>query len=190
MDKFTDEEVEQIEKDRLSEKREKKRKPYAEGSSGGLKFVSRDILNEEATEETAWIDPGDPVGNYWEYSQSTGVMTRVDGVTGKRKEIAEGYAGKGEGLNNPDMQYIEGVGPIPQGKWSIGKLRDGGKKGPHVMDLLPKSGTAVQGRHSFMIHGDSRKCDYSASEGCIVLSPMNVRKQIGNSGIPELRVVP
>lgn len=187
MDKFTDEEVEQIEKDYPQSKRED---TYTDGSSGGLRFISRDILDEEDEEEVEWIDPGDPQENYWEYSQSTGVMTRVDGVTGKRTDVAEGYAGKGEGLNNPEMQGVMDVGPIPQGKWSIGNPRDGGEKGPVVMDLLPKPGTDTHGRHSFLIHGDNRKCNYSASEGCIVLSPSDIRRQIGSSGMDELRVVP
>jgi hypothetical protein len=49
----------------------------------------------------------------WIYSQTTGLMTH-NGV-----ESGVGYSGHGDGLNNPAMQDVEGVGPCPQGIYSI-----------------------------------------------------------------------
>ena len=160
------------------------------GGTGGLKFISRDGLYEKTDQDDLWVDPGDPQENFWEYSQSGRKLTRVDGVTGKRTLVDDkGYSGVGGGLNNPDMQYVKDVGPIPQGKWQIGEPRNGGSKGPYVMDLTPDEETDTKGRCDFLIHGDNSKGDFSASEGCIVLG-RGIREQIGKSGIDELRVIP
>lgn len=99
----------------------------------------------------------------WTYEQSTGKLYK-DGVL-----RGFGYSGRKEGLNNPEMQAEKGIGPIPQGKWRIGRFfNDPGGKGPIVAHLAPQ-GFDPLGRSGFMIHGDNLLGDNSASEGCIIL---------------------
>jgi hypothetical protein len=86
------------------------------------------------------------------------------------------------GLNNPAEQSVEGVGPIPQGEWTIGSFFDDlGGKGPMVAHVTPASSTEAFGREGIMIHGDNGAADHTASEGCIIL-PRLLREQIMSSG--------
>jgi type VI secretion system (T6SS) effector TldE1-like protein len=110
----------------------------------------------------------------WTYSQSAGTLTR-EGAT-----IAIGYSGHGDGKNNPAMQQIPNVGPIPQGRYSIGDPRDSEKVGPYALPLTPSDGTDTFGRSAFMIHGDSIVHPGTASEGCIILL-RDARHQVGES---------
>lgn len=120
----------------------------------------------------------------WKYSQSTGDLTGLGGA-----RVARGYSGHGSGLNNPAMEQIEGVGPIPHGEWIIGEFFDDrGGKGPMVARLIATPGTETFGRSGFMIHGDNSKRDFSASEGCIVL-PHVTRATVMASGDRTLMVV-
>lgn len=109
----------------------------------------------------------------WKYSQSTGKLINPSGSL-----VGIGYSGRGEGLNNPAMQNVLDVGPIPQGRWTIGAFfNDPGGKGPLVGRLLPLQGTETFGRSGFMLHGDNEAMNHTASEGCIVLARIN-REQI------------
>jgi hypothetical protein len=65
----------------------------------------------------------DPTGLCWIYSQSTGRLTKVDDYhSGTTTYFAgEGYAGFGVGLNNPEAQDVENIGPLPQGSYTIGR---------------------------------------------------------------------
>ncbi|MPW09303.1 hypothetical protein GCT19_27215 [Paraburkholderia sp. CNPSo 3155] len=45
----------------------------------------------------------------WTHSQSSGTLSR-DGSL-----VARGYSGHGAGKNNPVMQAVRSVGPIPEG---------------------------------------------------------------------------
>lgn len=130
----------------------------------------------------------DPLGLYWEYSQSTGQMTYVDNQTGARTNVGTGYSGHGEGLNNPNMQNVPYVGPIPQGTYDIGQAYRHENFGPVTMNLEPRPETNTFNRGGFLIHGDNAQRNRSASRGCIIL-PRNIRIQINNSGDRELRVV-
>jgi len=118
----------------------------------------------------------------WTWSQSEGKLYR-DG-----NWVADGYAGHGDGVNNPDMQNVEMVGPLPQGRYTIGSLRkDGRHMGPFVMFLDPAPENEMYGRSAFYIHGDNGKGDNSASNGCIIL-PRAVRFLISESGDNQLEV--
>lgn len=117
----------------------------------------------------------------WEYSQGTGEL-KFNGSL-----VATGYAGKDKGKNNPNMESVPFVGPIPRGKYIIGKPRDTVKRGPHVLDLSPTGHNAL-GRTEFLIHGDSIKNPGRASEGCIIM-PRAVREKIAASNINILTVV-
>jgi len=124
---------------------------------------------------------------YWQYSQSTGVISNVNSETGVTINVGAGYSGNGAGLNNPDMQKEPFIGPIPQGIYSIGKATT--TKGPLTLPLTPKQGTNTYGRDAFRIHGDNIRRNQSASEGCIITG-RNVRNQINHSQYRELRVIP
>ncbi|WP_084084416.1 RHS repeat-associated core domain-containing protein [Cupriavidus sp. USMAA2-4] len=134
----------------------------------------------------------DPFGLDWVYSQSTGQLTHVDS-NGNSTNVGNGYAGHGEGVNNPDMQSATNVGPIPQGTYSIGQQQNNttgsGTNLPGSMRLTPDPSNTMYGRGGFLIHGDNSRGDRSASEGCIIMN-RGVRNQIGGSGDNVLRVTP
>lgn len=130
----------------------------------------------------------DPTGLYWEYSQSSGHLTYVDNQTGKRTPAGTCYSGKGPGLNNPAMQNVPKVGPIPQGAWNIGPAYRHPILGPTTMNLVPKKETNTFGRTAFRMHGDNAQRNKSASEGCIV-APQCVRKKVSTSDDRDLKVV-
>lgn len=115
----------------------------------------------------------------WRYHQGTGRLER-GGVT-----VATGYSGAGNGRNNPGMESMQSIGPIPRGNYRIETPRDSAQTGPHVMPLTPVGHNAL-GRTSFQIHGDNATND--ASTGCIIL-PRSVRDTISLSGDNELEVV-
>jgi hypothetical protein len=103
------------------------------------------------------------------YKQSTGQLFRPDGSI-----RGTGYAGRGEGKNNPAMENIEGTGPLPQGYYTAQEPRDDPKVGVYAMPLDPSSLNEMFGRSAFFMHGDSAEHPGEASEGCIVM-PKDVR---------------
>ncbi len=136
-------------------------------------------------EETKEHEP--PTGQInafaWTYAQTTGELQQ-DG-----KPVATGYSGSGAGKNNPDMQHIHDVGPIPQGDWTIvGPPVSTAKHGPYVLKLQPAAGTPTFGRDGFLMHGDSKESPGCGSQGCVVM-PRGVREQVWNSGDADLKVV-
>ena len=127
----------------------------------------------------------------WTYFQATGRFEH-DGVY-----ITTGYSGwddgdnipePGEGKNNPDMQAVRNIGPIPVGQYTIGPAYQHETKGPIVMRLTPKEGTDTLGRSGFLVHGDSLRAPGTASHGCIILN-RTVRTQIAASTDRDLEVV-
>jgi hypothetical protein len=120
----------------------------------------------------------------WTYAQSTGALLQ------NGAQFATGYSGADDGRNNPEMQAIHNVGPIPQGAWTIvGPPTNTPDHGPYVLRLVPADGTKTFGRRGFLMHGDSIESPGCASHGCIIM-PRNVREQVWNSGDTELEVVP
>ena len=118
----------------------------------------------------------------WTYSQSTGELDR-DGA-----RVGAGYSGHGAGLNNPVMQNVADVGPIPQGEWTIGPPRNPPDHlGPLALPLTHVSGDEF-GRSAFFIHGDNAQLNHSASDGCIILV-RELRQEIVDSGDSDLQVV-
>lgn len=116
----------------------------------------------------------------WAYSQKSGELSRNGGVVGL------GYSGHLEGLNNPDMETVHDVGPLPAGNWTMLTIRgeDGlpcdyeGKRAP-VIRLTPNPGTNTYGRSGFLCHGDliGHEGEHAASLGCMI-QPKYVREQI------------
>ena len=77
------------------------------------------------------------------------------------------YSGKfGPARNNPNAEAEPNRGPIPRGRWMMGKPYDSARVGPLCIPLLPAAETSTFGRSAFLIHGDNAAGD--ASEGCIV----------------------
>jgi len=124
----------------------------------------------------------------WHYDQSSGELSR-DG-----KLISRGYSGNGRGKNNPALEGVPGIGPIPAGRYKIGKPYDSQNVGPFAMPLDAvdaKPGDDVEartGRGAFRVHGDSIKAPGTASKGCIIL-PRTIREAIWKSGDRDLEVV-
>lgn len=116
----------------------------------------------------------------WSYSQKTGELARNGGVVGI------GYSGHLQGLNNPELETIHDVGPIPAGTWSMAIIKgeDGlpcdyeNKRAP-VIRLEPNPGTDTFGRAGFLCHGDliEHEGEEVASLGCMV-QPKYVRQQM------------
>ena len=119
----------------------------------------------------------------WTYAQKTGDLL----LNGKR--VGTGYSGFDNGKNNPSMQAMADVGPIPQGEWTIvGPPINTSSHGPFVLRLEPVDGTNL-GRSGFLMHGDSIEHPGTASHGCIIM-PRNIREQVWQSGDTALQVVP
>jgi len=120
----------------------------------------------------------------WTYAQKTGDLLRDGNV------VATGYSGFDNGKNNPDMQAVHDVGPIPQGDWTIvGPPVNTATHGPYVLTLTPAQGTNTFGRRGFLMHGDAVNAPGTASKGCIIM-PRTAREQVWNSGDTDLEVVP
>ncbi len=117
----------------------------------------------------------------WKYDQSSGELMYNGSL------IGTGYAGKGIGKNNPAMQHVKYVGPIPVGEYSIGhSYKSSTGLGSIVMDLNPNGHNAL-GRTLFRIHGDNSTG--TASEGCIIM-PRKVRTLMSTTQDRILEVTP
>lgn len=140
----------------------------------------------------------------WIYQQSTANLYHQpsDALGGGPPQlISRGgpsqYAGQNDGLNNPNNQNVVGRlggngGPPPQGTYSIGPQQDNqtndGRTLRASIRLTPDPATEMFRRAGFIIHGDNRNGDQSASEGGPII-PLNIRNQIGRSNDKVFRVV-
>ena len=111
----------------------------------------------------------------WIYSQSSGNLWDDRGLM-----IATGYSGCGEGLNNPALEAVKNVGPIPRGMWVITSLYDSKKVGPYAIVLEPSGHNALE-RDYFRMHGDNRHMNKTASKGCTIF-PRPIRGKVWDSG--------
>lgn len=116
----------------------------------------------------------------WTYKQSTGEMTSPSG------EVCQGYSGHGIGRNNPKLQNVPRIGPIPRGTYTIGNAYDDPHLGHCVMHLDPLPDTDTLGRSLFRIHGNNAKND--ASEGCVIMGKL-VRTAISINPDKTLTVI-
>jgi hypothetical protein len=102
----------------------------------------------------------------FEFNPKTGVMTQ----NGEPLENGDKcYSGTGDGRNNPSMEDVPNVGPIPRGRYRIGMAYDDAHLGPCVMHLDPLPGTNDFNRSAFRIHGNNASND--ASHGCVICGP-------------------
>lgn len=118
----------------------------------------------------------------WTYKITSGAVVNPDSV-----QTGFGYAGHGEGLNNPAMVSTPDVGPLPSGKYKISPAHDDPHVGKFAMRLTPDPANEMYGRAGFFIHGDNPKLNHSASDGCIILV-LAIRKTIATSNDDELNV--
>lgn len=118
----------------------------------------------------------------WRYEQASGNLSR-DGIF-----LCRGYAGHGVGKNNPDMQTVHDVGPIPRGRWRMTAMLDTPEHGPRVIRLRAEEGTVTFGRDGFLIHGDSIAAPGEASHGCIIIGRIQ-REQVWRTQDTALEVV-
>lgn len=97
-----------------------------------------------------------------------------------------GYSGFGKYKDKPIYEHLKNKGPIPKGRYTIGKPFNSTKTGPYVLPLKPY-GHSAHGRTSFQIHGDKRGDLGNASTGCIIFS-RTFREQIASSNDNILKV--
>lgn len=124
----------------------------------------------------------------WKWDQSEGKLYH------NGKFVSAGYSGKGRGKNNPAMQGVAGIGPLPAGQYKLTQIYDSANVGPRTIRLEPIDSNFGDDRHegtgrgAFRVHGDSIKAPGTASKGCIVL-PKAVRLAMWASGDRDLTVV-
>jgi len=124
----------------------------------------------------------------WTYVQRTGELLH-DGT-----HEAFGYSGYDnpdtaqDGKNNPDLQSVREIGPIPVGSYVIQSPEDTVTHGPFVLPLVPNPDNQMFGRSCFLIHGDSVLKPGTASRGCIILA-REIRNDISLSADSRLEVV-
>lgn len=113
----------------------------------------------------------------------------IDGATFVNTTFeGHGYSGHGDGRNNPDMENVPNVGPIPRGKYSLELCNpeEHPRLAAPVFRLHPMPGTNVFNRSGFLIHGDNKIHD--ASEGCIIQGA-SFRHMVEDSDERELEVI-
>lgn len=100
----------------------------------------------------------------WTFKRAAGQLISPTG------QVFPAYSGHGEGVNNPTLERVKDVGPLPAGVWIIGELIDTTEHGPDARTLTPDTGTNVYGRSGFLAHGDEVKHpgQHLASLGCLI----------------------
>jgi hypothetical protein len=124
----------------------------------------------------------------WEYEQATGRLIDPMGLL-----VATGYAGGNcginpEGVNNPSMQGVRSVGPLPVGLYTLGEPVPQSHLGPFAIPLIPDAENDMLGRGDFYMHGDRTNAPGCASEGCIIM-PRAVRNKVWASEDHTLKVI-
>jgi hypothetical protein len=118
----------------------------------------------------------------WTWLSRFGILCGPSGLV-----IAVGYSGHAAGLNNPALQNVVDVGPLPEGDFAIGDPVDGTHLGDGAMPLAALPGTDTHGRSELWLHQDNVQHNESASEGCGIL-PLSALKAIAASPDRTLHV--
>lgn len=103
---------------------------------------------------------------YWGCFATTNPETSPSG-----KEIGFigfGYSGHEANLNDIHKQNLEGIGPLPSGRYIIDLVYDDVKRGSYTCRLKPDLLNNMYGRSGFLIHGDTMAQAHAASDGCII----------------------
>lgn len=119
----------------------------------------------------------------WTYEQLTGKLINDSGEV-----IGIGYAGKGEGKNNPAMQSVKDVGPLPCGMYAIHPPTNDNHVGYYALPLVPFKEDEMFGRSAFFIHGDNPAHIGQSSDGCIIMA-RSVREEVWKSNDRILQVI-
>ena len=124
----------------------------------------------------------------WTFEISTGKL-----YDSKGNCVATGYAGGGLGKDpqakdNPDDEALKGIGPLPEGLYTLAKPVPKSQLGPFAIPLLPDPANQMYGRSGFYCHGDSIENPGCASEGCVIM-PRAIREAMWKSNDHELQVV-
>jgi len=124
----------------------------------------------------------------WTYSQDDGRLYDKDGL-----HVATGYAGGNggkhpEGVNNPGMQNVKMIGPLPAGIYTFGEVVLKSHLGAYAIPLIPDPMNEMFGRSAFYCHGDTIELNQSASDGCIIQARA-VREEMYESPDHRLEVV-
>jgi hypothetical protein len=110
----------------------------------------------------------------WIYEQESGKLFC------RGEHVASGYSGFAEGRNNPAMEHVRFIGPIPRGTYRIGYEEQTGAYGPVALPLTPCEGTMAHGRRMFMIRSDSRHLPGTAPH-CPLVLPQDIRMVLAAS---------
>lgn len=117
------------------------------------------------------------------YSQKTGRLSDEKGHL-----IGQGWSGQLGGYNEPLLQSVASIGPLPVGMYTIGEVYTHEHLGPIVMNLEPDKYNTMYGRSLFRIHGASSQHPELSSHGCIIM-PRVVRVLISKMNEKRLQVV-
>lgn len=121
----------------------------------------------------------------WLYKQSTGELFLKGSPV--ITPFAVGYSGCGSGKNNPDMQCVKDIGPIPKGWYTLGEILD--EPAAYTIKLIPDVSNEMCSRSGFLIHADSIQRPGWASQGCIIIPDATKRESIANGGVKRLEVI-
>ena len=107
------------------------------------------------------------------FSQSAGTIVKDDGTVVTSQAFAGNDSRPGvnpghlQGRNNPRLQAVKCIGPLPQGVYRVGEWGTHSVVGQNSAPLTQIGGDSF-GRGDFFIHGPG--ADYAnSSEGCIVI---------------------
>src|ERR1017187_3142261 len=121
----------------------------------------------------------------WEYQQTAHTILRPDGSV----LTNQSYSGHGAGLNNPAMQNIPNVGPIPQGPYTLSPFFTHPLLGKLVARFMPKPGNTECGRSGCDLHGDNQYLNpRGMGGGGVVGEPY--RLEISQSADTDWMVIP
>lgn len=120
------------------------------------------------------------------YISASGALALCD-EDDARILLARCYSGYGAYRDNPDAEGKGGLGPIPRGVWKVGPPVQHPRFGPVSFHLTPVDVPNLQGRSAFLIHGDNKLGNFSASRGCII-APRRARDTIAALGCTTLLV--
>lgn len=100
-----------------------------------------------------------------------------------------GWAGCGLGKNNPEMQHVRMIGPLPRGRYRIG-APELASTGAYSLRLHPCPETEMFGRDGFLIHGPAVDASKRGQEshGCPIMHRI-CREQVVRLGVEWLEVV-
>lgn len=110
------------------------------------------------------------------YSQSNGTLSYAPAGENPRI-LGRGYSGHPPYVNDPEAEALKARGPIPRGCYRVSSPWDHVRLGPVVFFLEPVDAKVMFGRSGFLIHGDNKYGNRSASHGCIIL-PRKVRDEL------------